>query len=183
LIGRSKKIVVPAVLVAATLIAAMLTVGRSEFEEIVANPAPAGTPATGSETLSKREQAFYDEVVPRMLKVTAEAQVLDKLGQEKSRNVLELQTRGNRIDSETAAINAFIAQNSVPQRFQPAMATFEQGVSDLNSAMSNSKKGMVAFNWDLVAQQIAVFDQGAAKVKAATDQIQKVAATATPELY
>lgn len=179
--GRSRKIVVPAVLVTAALFAALLTFGRSEFEEIVAKPAPAGTPVNGNQALSDSEQAFYDEVVPRMLKVSAEAQVLDKLGQEKSRNVLELQTRGNRVDSEAAAIDAYIAKNSVPQRFQPAMITFEQGVNELKSAMSNSKKGMVTFNWDLVAQQISVFDQGAAKVKTATDQIQALASIATPE--
>src|SRR5262245_42655377 len=155
---RSKKIVVPMVLVAAAFIAALLTFGRSEFEEIVAKPAPAGTPVDVSLALTHGEQAFYHAIVPRMLKVSAEAQVLNKMGQEKSRNVLELQTRGNRIDAETAAINAYIAKNSVPPRFQNAMSTFEQGVSDLKSAMSNSKKGMVTFNWNLVAQQVAVFD-------------------------
>jgi hypothetical protein len=160
--------------------AAMATFGRSRIEEIVAKPAPAGTPAIAISSMTSEEQAFYDFVVPRMLSVSAEAQVLAKLGQEKSRNVLELQTRGNRMDDYTKQINNYVGMHPVPARFKPSMTLFYQGVGELKSAMTNSKKGMVTFDWNLVAQQVDVFDQGAAKVKTATDQIQRSATAASP---
>ena len=153
---------------------------RSRIEEIVAKPAPAGTPVVASNGMTVEEQAFYDYVVPRMLSVSAEAQVLAKLGQEKSRNIMELQTRGNRLDDYTAEIEEYIGLHTVPARFTSNMSLFFQGVGDLKSAMANSKNGMVSFNWNLVAQQIEVFDRGAANVKSATDLTQKSALSASP---
>ncbi len=176
----SKRAAVSILLILAILIATLATFGRSRIEEIVAKPAPAGTPVVATTGMSLEEQAFYDFVAPRMLSVTAEAKVLAELGQEKSRNVLELQTRGNRIDKYTSEIDGYIASHSVPTRFTKSMSLFYQGVGQLKSAMANSKKGMVTFDWDLVAQQIAVFDQGASKVKTATGQIQQSATSASP---
>lgn len=155
-------------------------VERSRVEEIVARPAPAGTPIKSADQLSPDEQAFYDFVVPRMLSTSAEADVLAKLGREKSRNILQLQTRGNRIDRYRAEITDYISLHPVPSLFAPNMDTFFRGVNDLQSAMANSKRAMVTFDWDLVAKQISIFEHGAMTVELATKAIQHAVSSASP---
>jgi hypothetical protein len=154
---------------------------RNRIEDIVAKPAPAGTPASPQVELTAEESNFYNYVAPRMLKLSAEAEVLAQLGQSKSRNIVELQTRGNRIDEYAGQISIFIATHPVPIRFAGPMREFFEGVQELQSAMANSKRGMVTFNWDLVAEQIKIFEHGSALVRDATRQIQSEAGPSTPD--
>src|SRR4051794_38391021 len=113
----SKRVTISIVLLVFVVAASLAIFGRSRIEEIVAKPAPAGTPVVARTEMTSDEQAYYDFVVPRMLSISAEAQVLAKLGQEKSRNVFELQTRGNRIDDYTSEIDNYIRSHPVPARF------------------------------------------------------------------
>jgi len=178
---RSKSFVA---LLTAFLLIAVVVLGLSErarIEEIVAKPAPVGTPVPLPAGMSAEELSFYDFVVPRMLKVSAEAQILAELGREKSRNIVELQTRGDRVDSYESEITSYTSSHKVPNRFSAPMRGFLQGVTDLQHAMADSKRGMMTFDWDLVAAQIAVFERGADAVKAATNEIQEEAGQATPE--
>jgi hypothetical protein len=177
---RSKRFIA---LLTAFLLVAVVGLGLSErarIGEIVAKPAPAGTPVPLPAGMSADERSFYDFVVPRMLKISAEAQILAELGREKSRNIVELQTRGDRVDRYESEITSYISSHRVPDRFAPTMREFLRGVSDLQHAMADSKRGMMTFDWDLVAAQIDVFDRGANEVKSVTNQIQREAGQATP---
>jgi hypothetical protein len=178
---RSKRFIA---LLTAFFLVAVVGLGMSErarIGEIVAKPAPVGTPIPLATGMSAEELSFYDFVVARMLKVSAEAQILAELGREKSRNIVELQTRGDRVDSYESEITDYISNHGVPGRFAAPMREFLRGVTDLQRAMADSKRGMMMFDWDLVAAQIAVFERGANTVKSATDQIQARAGQATPE--
>jgi hypothetical protein len=153
---------------------------RNRIENIVAKPAPAGTPVSPLIELTAEEATFYDYVAPRMLKFSAEAEVLAQLGESKSRNIVELQTRGNRIDEYAGQISSYIASHPVPSRFAVPTREFFLGVDELQSAMENSKRGMITFDWNLVAAQIKVFEHGSAMVRNATNHIQIDAGSATP---
>jgi hypothetical protein len=161
----------------------VVTVGRSRIEELLAEPAPVSTPAEPQAELSIEEQAFYDVVVPRMLVIDAEAQVLAEMGREHSRNLLELQTRGDRVKANAAQIDLYVTKHGVPARFQEPFDDFFQGVTLLEQAMNESREGMLSLNWDEVADSISVFEEGAKKVALATDRIQQSISTrtATPE--
>jgi hypothetical protein len=178
---KSKRFI--ALLIAFLLVAVVASglIERTRIREIVAKPAPVGTPVPLPVGMSAEERSFYDFVVPRMLKASAEAQVLAELGREKSRNIFELQTRGDRVDRYESEIASFISSHRVPDRFAAPMREFLRGESDLQHAMADSKRGMMTFDWNLVAAQIAVFEKGANTVKSATDQIQATAGQATPE--
>src|SRR5262245_19768751 len=159
----------------------LLTFGRSWVENRVAEPAKIASPPASMAELSPDEQAFYDAVVPRMLVVSAEAAVLAELGKAHSRNLLEIQTRGNRVTENSAQIEAYATEHGVPPRFAGAYGQFLRGVNSLQRAMNDSRQGMLSLDWDKVAAAISVFEAGAADVASATQQMQQSATSGTPE--
>jgi hypothetical protein len=179
----SRQTITIAALVFVAALIMVLTIGRDRIEELLAKPAPVSTPAEPEADLSGEEQAFYDAVVPRMLVVDAEAQVLAEMGREHSRNLLELQTRGDRVKTNAAQIDSYVTKHGVPPRFQQPFEQFFHGVTLLEQAMNESREGMLTFNWDEVADAIGIFEEGAETVALATDQIQQltISATETPD--
>jgi hypothetical protein len=157
-----------------------LTLRSSWFSDLVAKPAPTNPPRTVAVRLSPDEEAFYDAVVPRMVTVTSEAKVLADLGSRHSRNLLELQTRGNRINDNAKQIEAYVGENGVPRRFEAAYGGFSQGMLLLRRAMQDSRQGMISLDWDKVATSISVFESGAEAVASATEELQRDASEATP---
>jgi hypothetical protein len=174
---RRIKLVTALVFVAALILAA--TVGRNRIKELLAEPAPVSTPAEPQTYLSDEEQAFYDAVVPRMLVIDAEAQVLAEMGREHSRNLIELETRRDRVMSNAAQIDTYVTKHGVPARFQSSFDEFFRGVTLLEQAMNESREGMLTLNWDEVEDAISVFEAGAQTVASATDRIQQLTIIAT----
>jgi hypothetical protein len=156
------------------------TVGRSWVEELLAEPAPTTSPIPIDKELSTQEQSFYNAVVPRMLVVAAEARMLAEMGKAKSRNILELQARGDRVKENASQIEMYAIEHGVPARFQSAYAQFSGGVELLDQAMNDSRQGMMTFDWDKVAASIGIFEAGAETVSSATEKIQRSTAEATP---
>jgi hypothetical protein len=156
------------------------TLGRSWLEDLLAEPAPTTSLDNATSGLSAEEQEFFDAVVPRMFVVTAEANVLAELGKAHSRNLFELQARGNRVEENASKIEAYATVHGVPSRFEPAYGTFSDGVALLRTAMSESRQGMLTLNWDRVADSIGIFESGADEVSSATNSIKQAAAGSTP---
>jgi hypothetical protein len=160
--------------------ALLSTVGRSWVEDLLAEPAPTSPPVTLDVDLSADEQSFYNAVVPRMLVIAAEANSLAEMGRAHSRNIIELQTRGDRVNENASQIEAYATENGVPPKFLPSYEQFSEGVRLLQRAMNDSRQGMLTFDWDKVAASIGVFEAGAEAVSSATAHVQQLAAKATP---
>jgi hypothetical protein len=156
------------------------TIGRTWIEDLLVEPARSSQPAEVGADLTTEEQAFYDAVVPKMQVVGAEASVLVEMGRAHSRNILELQARGNRVNENAAKVSSYANQHGVPARFMPAYAQFAEGIQLLKTAMDNSRQGMLTFDWDKVAASISVFEAGEKAVNLATIQIQQAATEGTP---
>jgi hypothetical protein len=156
------------------------TVGRSWIENLLAEPAPTSAPVPLDNELSAQEQSFYNAVVPRMLVVVAEASTLAEMGRTHSRDLLELQARGDRVTENAYQIEKYAIEHGVPARFQSAFAQFSVGTDLLEQAMNDSRQGMLTLDWDKVAASIGVFEAGAETVSSATEKIQKSTAEATP---
>jgi hypothetical protein len=161
----------------------LVTIGRSTIDGLIAEPADVGTPVALDSVLTEDEQRFYDAVVPRMLVVSAESEALAILGRERSRDLLEIQVRGDRVTQNANQIADFVAENGVPARFAADYDKFARGVVLLRSAMENSFAAMMEFDWDQIGDEIAAFEEGAALVNEATNRMQQLAqkVNATPE--
>jgi hypothetical protein len=134
--------------------------GRNELEEIAVPPAQSGTPMPTAAAVSSDERAFYEYVGARLRAMSAESQELIKLGNERSRNVVELQVRSNRVIGLADQIDEYIESRTPPARFVPAVAQYEAGVQLIRSGIADAKSAVLRFDWDAVATALDVFENG-----------------------
>ncbi len=134
--------------------------GRDQISEIVVPPAENSTPVPAAVSISPEEQAFYGYAGARLRALTAEAAVLVKLGDERSRNLVELQVRGDRVIELADQIDTFIAENTIPARFMLAVDLYRTGVEAARTGISNAKSAVLRFDWDAVATALESFENG-----------------------
>jgi hypothetical protein len=173
-----------AVFVAAALLViglAIAYVGRDRIEELMVGPAPSGTPVPADVALSSDEREFYDFVGPRMQTLTAEAQVLDTMGKERSRNLVELQVRSERVTSLLDELDGYLVRNPAPSRMQSVVDAYHEAAANLRSGMKDARAAVLKFDWNEVAKGLDLFSQGTDKLSTANDLLRTlVGKSATP---
>lgn len=142
-----------------------------------------GTPLPAAPGLTADEVAFYEYVAPRLRAVSAETQKLAELGRTKSRNVIELERRGQRVSDISQEIDVRLAAQPVPDRFAAPIARYRTGITAVRSAIDESRSAFVTFDWDRVAEAVTVMELGADDLEASTRTLEAAAgkdAPATP---
>jgi hypothetical protein len=145
-----------------------------------------GTPPPAATALSAEEQAYYDYVAPRLRELAAQARALARLGEEKSRDLFQIQARGDRLDELISEIAAYGREHGIPPRFAGAAAGFAEGARLVRQAMDESHAGFTRFDWDRVAAAVPVFLEGADRLDTAAAELERlggatpVAGVATP---
>lgn len=154
-----------------------------KWDDLVGETIDPGTPMPAAPSLTVEEAAFYGYVAPRLRAVAAEAQELAALGREKSRNIVELRRRGDRIDEVSGQIDEYVAVHGVPVRFSSANDEYGTGMMDVRQAIEESRAAFVSFDWDRVARAVVVMESGADDLARASDDLELAAgksATASP---
>lgn len=121
--------------------------------------------------LSPAETAFFAYVAPRLHALAGETHALADLGQKKSRNLLQLQSHGERATALAREITAFGTERGVPPRFASAHTAFRAGAAQTVRGMTEARQGFVRFDWDRVAKATDIFVDGAATLDAAARQL------------
>jgi hypothetical protein len=134
-----------------------------------------GTPVPAAPNLTLEETAFYEYVAPRLRAVTAEAQKLAELGRAKSRNVIELQRRGDRVNDISREIDDWVAMRPVPGVFAPAMQRYSSGIAAVRKATEESRSAFVTFDWDRVARAVVIMEKGADDLTSAVQALEQTA--------
>jgi hypothetical protein len=156
-------------------------VNQDAIEELLVDPAPAGTPRPAAPAATAEERAMYDYVAPRLAALTAEADQLEQMGRERSRNLAQLQVRSDRVSQLADEIDSFLASNPVPPRLQPAIDRYRAAIAELRAGMQASRAAVFRFDWDAVAAGLDVFSDGTDELKAVLVMFQElVAGDATP---
>jgi hypothetical protein len=127
--------------------------------------------------LTEEEAAFYEYVAPRLRAVTAEAGKLAELGREKSRNVIELTRRGERINDISHEIDGYLAARPVPVAFSPAVGRYAVGIDEVRWATEESRAAFVTFDWDRVERAVEGMETGASALAAAVRELEEAAGT------
>jgi hypothetical protein len=139
-----------------------------------------GTPPAAAPELTAEEVAYYDYVAPRLRELAAQARELARLGEEKSRNLFEIQVRGRRLNELVDEIAAYGREHGIPARFAGVAAGFAEGARLTRQAMEESQAGMRTFDWDRVATAVPVFLDGADRLEAAAVELERLGGAATP---
>lgn len=161
--GRARSFVLLVVVV--VIAGGSVFAGRGRLIDVAVAPAPAGTPLPTAVALTTDEDAFYRYVGTRLRALTAESAKLAALGEGRSRNVLELQARANRIDDLSGQIDRYLAATPIPARFEAAVASYRAGIAVMRKGMDATKTAFSRFNWDGVAAGLATFETGNAQVE------------------
>jgi len=144
-------------------------------DDLIGETINPGTPPPAAQGLTVEEMAFYAYVAPRLRVVSAEAQELAVLGRAKSRNLVELQRRGERVGDASRQIDEYIVAHGVPARFTSAQERYTSGIAAVRRAIEESRSAFVTFDWDRVARAVRVMESGAADLRLATEELENAA--------
>jgi hypothetical protein len=162
------------------LLAGVLVTSRADIERRVAPPADTGASVPAAVTLTPEEQAFYDYVGPRLSHLAAEADALAGLGQERSRNLIELQVRSDRVSRISDEIASYVTNVPIPARFAGAMAEYDSGVAALRTGMEDARTAFFGFDWEALGAALDRFTVGADRIARADRMLDAAVGIALP---
>ena len=174
---RRKRQSVAVALIAAVVLVLAVVVWR-EQDALFGEEVDPGTPRPAAPSLTTEEVAFYEFVAPRLRAVTAEAQKLAELGRKKSRNVVELQRRGDRIGDISQQVDNYVTSRPVSAVFAPGVQRYETGIAAVRRATEESRSAFVTFDWDRVARAVELMESGVVDLTAAVQELERAAGTA-----
>lgn len=155
---------------------------RERIEEMVAAPAENEVRPATPIAMSPEERAFYEHVGPRLQAMVAESSVLVALGRERSRNLVELQVRSDRVTPLASEIDEYIVNNPSPRRLQEAVSIYHAAVVELRAGIGTAQSGFFTFDWDAVAVGLEMFERGATRLNAASSMLRDaVTSSGTPQ--
>jgi hypothetical protein len=165
----------PVAAIAAILI--VLVVGSAMIapEEIGNRVAPPATVLSGigAGNLSPDGQAYADGLRPFVDVLVGEGLALAKLGQERSRNIVELSVRMDRYRTAAHDIEQYIQEHSTPTALAGYVTELRQRIDESLAAIDASITAIRAFDWDALGRTVEDFSK-------AVDSIARLAGTPTP---
>lgn len=170
---RVSIIAVAVALLVAGAIAAYASRGR--IEEAVAPPAPAASPLPQAVAMTPEEAAFYRFVGARLGALTGESVKLQQLGEARSRNLVELRVRADRIDQISGQIDDYLAAGPIPPRFGLAIDRYRAGIDIARAGVAATRTAFTRFDWDGVAAGLDTFERGVGDLDAAYAELREAA--------
>lgn len=171
--GRRRRLVVTAVLLCLVAAAAYVSVKGLRTSSI-----DAGTPPASVPELSADERAYYEFVAPRLLDLSAQSQALGNAAAAKSRNLLDIQARGDRVRTLVRELDGYTDQVGTPARFAAATVAYRAGAEYALVAMREAQQGFLRLDWDRVAASVPTFAAGTDQFNVAVNEIEKAGSRA-----
>lgn len=124
-------------------------------------------PLALSGTFTPAETAYLDYVSPRLEELVDEMTAVTALVNAKSRNVIALNSHGNRIEAISGEITDWGDRNGIPPRFAPIDAQIRHGSEIALDTMSRARKALLTLDFAAIPNLIPEFDEGGADLNAA----------------
>lgn len=161
----------------AVLAALLIMTGFGVFLSATTVPLPpTSQPPAG---LTVDEATYYGYVAPRLDRLVEEMDAVVELVRARSRNVVSLSVRGNRIDAISRQIADFGATNGVPARFAAIHQQILRGSDEATAAMEQARTALQRFDFSIIPTLIPQFEGGARTLHQAREFLTNVAG-ATP---
>ncbi|MGI8404466.1 MAG: hypothetical protein ACR2OE_06830, partial [Thermomicrobiales bacterium] len=125
-------------------------------------------------TLTPDETSYVEFVSPRLEELVDETSAVTVLVQERSRNVVALNSRGVRISELSSEIESFGDQHGVPTRFKQVDISIRDGLALANRAINNAHKALLRFRFDSIPTLIPEFAAGRDKLTSALADLKKL---------
>jgi hypothetical protein len=168
---RSRILISSLVIVALLIVIGLLNTGTLQTRLVApAKITARSSPAAG---LSAQERSYYGYMQPRLVTVDAESRKLADLGRHKSRNLLEIETRGNRVTKAAGEIDTYVNDHGVPPKFARSYESYQEGIENVRTAMKTAHAALFSLNFDQVPAAVAQFDAGTLALDQALLQLQQ----------
>lgn len=138
-----------------------------------------GAPST-STTLTSDELAYVNTIGVRILAMNGELQAISDLVSTHSRNVLELNRRGSRVETLAAEMDAFRKEAPVPSRFVALDIKAQSATTVALDAISQARAALSSFDFSGIADLIPSFNQAALTMDSAASSLESLVREATP---
>ena len=136
-------------------------------------------PVQPTAALSPDERAYVEFVSPRLEELVDETSAVTVLVQERSRNVVALNSRGVRISELSSEIKDFGDQQGVPGRFMQVDISIRDGLTLANGAIDNARKALLRFRFDSIPKLIPEFAAGRDKLTSALVELKQLSDDST----
>ena len=127
----------------------------------------------GSGTLSPDEQTYANGLRPYLDVLVGEGRALEKLGQERSRNIVELSLRMDRYRTAARDIKQYIEGRAIPSGLAGLVTQLRQRIDDSLAAIDASVAAIQRFDWNALGKTVDDFSL-------AVDDIARMAGTPVP---
>lgn len=127
----------------------------------------------GAGTLSPEEQSYADGLRPYLDVIVGEGRALEKLGQTRSRNFVELSVRMDRYRTAAHDIETYIQGRATPAGLAGLVSELRQRIDDSLVAIDASVEAIRRFDWNALGQTVDKFSM-------AVDDIARLAGTPIP---
>jgi hypothetical protein len=127
----------------------------------------------GSGTLSPDEQTYANGLRPYLDVLVGEGRALEKLGQERSRNIVELSLRMDRYRTAARDIEQYIEGRAIPPGLAGLVTQLRQRIDDSLAAIDASVAAIQRFDWNALGKTVDDFSL-------AVDDIARMAGTPVP---
>src|SRR5690349_82817 len=102
----------------------------------------------GSGMLSPEEQSYADGLQPYLNVLVGEGRALEKLGQERSRNIVELSLRMDRYRTASRDIEQYIEGHTTPPGLVGFVTELRQRIDDSLAAIDATVAAIQRFDWN-----------------------------------
>lgn len=156
----------PAVILVALLLLGAIGIMRVTVEDIaLRSAAPAGS------ALSVDEKTYYEFVEPRLARLVQEVDAVSEMVQGKSRDIIDLTVRGDRIETLSAEIIEHGDANGVPERFAGVHEEFRRGSTIVGATFDEARTALRTFNFSNMTTLVPQFHQAAMLLQQAHDHL------------
>ncbi len=131
------------------------------------------TPVSPAASLGADERGYVEFVFPRLEELVDETTAVTALVRDRSRNVLELNRRGNRISILASEITTFGDEHGIPKRYAVVDANIREGMTAANGTITKARRALVRFQFDSIPALVPEFAAGRDKLSSALADLKR----------
>ena len=153
--------------IAAILLVALVALGAFNAPSRIENRlAPRATieSLTGGGVRTPEEQTYLDGLKPFLDVLVGEGRALEKLGNERSRNIVELSVRMDRYRTAAKQIDQYIRDAPAPSGLTQFVSELREQIAMSLSAIDASVTAVRQFDWDALGKSVDGFSKAVEQI-------------------
>jgi hypothetical protein len=159
---------------------AAFSLGSDRVQDALVPPADVALPTGAAPSLTGEGSRLYETISRPMRVAAAESTLLAELGEARSRNVIEIRTRTERLSDALAEIDRALETEPIPEVYQPVVSEYREAAAAVRATIADAGQAFASFDFPALREAVAGFRKGADALVSTTRELDAVAGIATP---